>query len=96
VPEYPAVRQDLAVVVDEDMVADRVLAVARAVGGDLLEDARVFDVYRGEQVGAGKVSLAVALEFRAHDRTLTEDEASEHRQAIAAALAAELGGELRA
>jgi phenylalanyl-tRNA synthetase beta chain len=56
----------------------------------------VFDVYRGEQVGEGRVSLAVSLEFRAPDRTLTDAEVAEHRDRIAAALAGELGGELRA
>ena len=57
--------------------------------------AEVFDVYHGAQVGEGRVSLALALEFRAPDRTLTDDEVAERRAAIAAALRDELGGELR-
>jgi len=65
-------------------------------GGDLLRRAEVFDVYRGEQVGEGRVSLALALEFRAPDRTLTDDEVAELRVAIADALEREVGGELRA
>jgi phenylalanyl-tRNA synthetase beta chain len=93
---FPPVRQDIAVVVGDDVPAARVLDVARAAAGELLAGARVFDVYRGEQVGEGRVSLAVALEFRAGDRTLTDDEVSERREAIAAALREELGGELRA
>ena len=65
-------------------------------GGELLRRADVFDVYRGEQVGEGRVSLALALEFRAPDRTLTDEEATERRAAIADALQREVGGELRA
>ncbi len=88
-------RQDLAVVVSVDVPAARVLDVVRAAGGELLASAEVVDVYRGEQVGVGRVSLALALEFRAADRTLTDEEAGGLRQAIAAALASEVGGELR-
>jgi phenylalanyl-tRNA synthetase beta chain len=92
---FPAVRQDLAVVLADDVPAARVVDVVRAAGGDLLTRAEVFDVYRGEQVGAGRVSLALALEFRAGDRTLTDHEADALREAIAGALQRELGGELR-
>ena len=96
VTSFPAVRQDIAVVVSDDVAAARVREVVLAAGGELLRRAEVFDVYRGEQVGAGRVSLALALEFRADDRTLTDDEVGERRAAIAAALQAEVGGELRA
>ncbi len=92
---FPAVRQDLAVIVPDDVAAARLLEVVRAAGGELLASAEVFDVYRGEQVGAGRVSLALALEFRAPDRTLTDEEAGGLHHAIVAALASELGGELR-
>jgi phenylalanyl-tRNA synthetase beta chain len=71
-----------------------VRAAAIAGGGELLRSARVFDLYRGEQVGEGRKSLALALEFRAGDRTLTDEEVAERREAIRAALA-ELGGSLR-
>ena len=93
---FPAVRQDIAVVVAGDVAAARVLGVVRAAGGPLLAHAGVFDVYRGAQVGEGMVSLAIALEFRAGDRTLTDADAAAARAAIAAALRDELGGELRA
>jgi phenylalanyl-tRNA synthetase beta chain len=93
--EFPPVRQDLAVVVGEDVPAAQVVEVVRRAGGPLLETARIFDVYRGAQVGEGRVSLALALRFRAPDRTLTEDEVAELRRAIGAALREELGGELR-
>ena len=96
VTTFPAVREDLAVVVSDDIAAGDVVAAVRQVGGETLRRAEVFDVYRGEQVGEGRVSLALALEFRAPDRTLTDADVAERRQAIAAHLRATLGGELRA
>ena len=66
-------------VVPEDVPAAEVEAAVRAGGGDLLESLRVFDLYRGEQVGEGSKSLALRLEFRAPDRTLTDEEVAERR-----------------
>jgi phenylalanyl-tRNA synthetase beta chain len=94
VTTYPAVYQDLAIVVDEDIPAARVRAAVMKGGGELLRSARVFDVYRGEQVGEGRKSLALRLEFRAPDRTLTDAQVAERRSAIEVAIA-ELGGSLR-
>jgi phenylalanyl-tRNA synthetase beta chain len=96
VTSYPAVRQDLAVVVGEETPAARVLEALAAGAGPLLARARVFDVYRGEQVGPGRVSLAVRCEFRAPDRTLSEAEVAELREQITATLAQRVGGTLRA
>ena len=92
---FPAVRQDMAVVVGDDVSAARVVAVVRKAGGALLRRAEVFDVYRGAQVGEGSASLALRLEFRAPDRTLTDEEAAERREKIVAALADQLGARLR-
>jgi len=94
VSTFPAVIQDIAVVVAEDVPAADVDAVVREAGGDLLERVRLFDVYRGEQVGEGSKSLALRLEFRAPDRTLTDDEVAEVRGRIEGELG-ELGGKLR-
>ena len=94
VTEYPAVLQDLAVVVDEGVAAAEVREAVAAGGGELLHGATVFDLYRGEQVGEGRKSLALRLEFRAPDRTLTDAEVAERREAIKEALA-EIGGSLR-
>ncbi len=74
VTSFPAVRQDLAVVVDDARTADEVLAAVRGAGGELLPDARLFDIYRGAQVGEGRVSVALALTFQAEDRTLTHED----------------------
>jgi phenylalanyl-tRNA synthetase beta chain len=93
---YPAVLQDVAVAVDEDVEVGALVAAARETAGELLHEARVFDVYRGEQVGAGRKSVAIHLAFQSPERTLTEEEASEARARIVAALAERFGAELRA
>ncbi|MBN1528353.1 MAG: phenylalanine--tRNA ligase subunit beta [Thermoleophilaceae bacterium] len=95
VTSVPAVRQDIAVVVPDDVPASGVEAAVRAGGGDLLESLAVFDLYRGEQVGGGRKSLALRLEFRAPDRTLTDEEVAERRAAIEREVE-KLGGGLRA
>ncbi|MGU3431386.1 phenylalanine--tRNA ligase subunit beta [Actinomycetes bacterium M1A6_2h] len=92
---YPAVLQDLAVVVDADVPSATVAEVLRSGGGELLEDVRIFDVYRSEQIGESKKSLAFALRFRASDRTLTEDEASAARDAALAAAHEAVGAVIR-
>jgi phenylalanyl-tRNA synthetase beta chain len=89
------VLQDLAVIVPQDVPAETVLAVVRKAGGKLLERAEVFDVYRGAQVGEGRVSLALRLAFRAPDRTLSDEDVAAPREKIVARLREELGGELR-
>jgi phenylalanyl-tRNA synthetase beta chain len=97
VTSFPALREDLAVVVADAVTAEQVLAVARRAGGALLQRAEVFDVYRdAERLGAGSVSLAVRLSYRAPDRTLTDEEVAKRRDAISRALADELGGRVRA
>jgi phenylalanyl-tRNA synthetase beta chain len=92
---YPEVRQDLAVVVPDEVPAARVVEVVREAGGRLLRAAEVFDVYRGPQVGEGRASLALRLAFRANDRTLTDEEVAGRRERIVRALHEHLGGELR-
>jgi len=94
VTTYPSVRQDLAVVVPTDVSAARVRGAILSGGGELLRTADVFDLYEGEQLGEGRKSLALRLEFRAADRTLTDEEVAELRGAIAAQLS-EIGGSLR-
>jgi phenylalanyl-tRNA synthetase beta chain len=95
VTSFPAVLQDIAVIVPDDVPAARLAEVVRAGAGDLLASLKVFDLYRGEQVGEGNKSLALRLEFRAPDRTLTDDEVAGRRAAIESELDA-IGGRLRA
>jgi len=96
VTSFPAVREDLAVTVAEHVPAADVVGVVLRAGAPELTRAEVFDVYRGEQAGEGRTSLALALEFRVPDRTLTDEEVAQRRAAIAAALEREVGGVLRA
>jgi phenylalanyl-tRNA synthetase beta chain len=96
VTSFPPLRQDIAVVVDEAVPAGRVVDVVRSAAGPELATVSVFDVYRGPQVGEGRKSLALHLVFQAADRTLTDAEADAVRGRVVEALAAELGGELRA
>jgi phenylalanyl-tRNA synthetase beta chain len=91
---YPAVYEDIAVTVGEEIKAAAVRGAVMEGGGELLRSARVFDLYRGDQVGEGRKSLALQLEFRADDRTLTDEEVAERRAAIKQALE-RLGGALR-
>jgi len=94
VTTFPAVHQDLAVVVPVDVSASAVREAVLGAGGELLRSAEIFDRYEGEQVGEGQVSLALRLQFRAPDRTLTDEEVGARRAEIEAALA-EIGGSLR-
>ena len=93
---FPALHQDVALVVDEEIPAESVRRTLLQNAGDLIEDVTLFDVYRSEALGEGKKSLAFGLVFRAPDRTLTEDEASEGRLAAAEAAKTEHGAQMRA
>jgi phenylalanyl-tRNA synthetase beta chain len=92
---YPPVRQDLALAVSEDVPAAALVDAAREAAGAELREARVFDVYRGEQVGEGRKSVALALVFRSAERTLSDEDAAELRARIVKALADRFGAELR-
>jgi phenylalanyl-tRNA synthetase beta chain len=94
VTSFPAVNQDIAVVVPVEVSAAELRVAVLTAGGELLRSAEVFDLYEGEQVGEGSKSLALRLEFRAPDRTLTDEEVAERRSAIEAELG-KIGGSLR-
>ncbi|MCW2842315.1 MAG: phenylalanyl-tRNA synthetase beta subunit, partial [Nocardioides sp.] len=93
---YPVAKEDVALVVAEAVPAADVEAALREGAGGLLESIRLFDLYTGDQVGAGRKSLAFALRFRAPDRTLTEQETSAARDAAVALAAERLGAVQRA
>ncbi len=93
---HPPVYEDLALVVDEDVPAVRVHDFIAQTGGNLIRSVVLFDVYRGEQVGAGKKSLAYRLTYQADDRTLTDREVAKLRGKIIRRLERELGAALRA
>ena len=91
---FPSLRQDFAVMLPESVTADELLALVHRAGGETLEEAEVFDVYTGAQVGDGRRSLALALTFRALERTLSDEDVAPARARIVGALQ-EIGGELR-
>jgi phenylalanyl-tRNA synthetase beta chain len=95
VPTYPPVLEDLAVVVDEELPAGVVAKTIEEAGGAMVSDLKLFDVYRGEQIGAGKKSLAYSLTYQAPDRTLTDAEVAQIRQRIVRKVEQDLGGYLR-
>ena len=93
---YPAVLQDIAVAVARGRRGRGARRRGPRGGGPPLREARVFDVYRGDQVGEGRKSVALHLSFQSPERTLTDEEAAELRGGIVAALADRFGAELRA
>lgn len=95
VSRFPPSGIDLAFVVDESLPAARLEATLREAGGELLEELRLFDRFEGSELGEGRVSLAYRLRFRAPDRTLTDDEVAEMRQACIDAAASAHDAELR-
>jgi phenylalanyl-tRNA synthetase beta chain len=95
VPVFPAILEDLAIVVDEDVPAAKVVEVIQKAGGKLLSDVRLFDIFRGPQIGEGKKSLAYSLSYQAFDKTLTDKDAGKLRAKIIRLLEIELGAKLR-
>jgi phenylalanyl-tRNA synthetase beta chain len=95
IPNFPPVLEDLAFVVDEHLPAKAVEEAMFEAGGRLLVKVRLFDLYRGDQIGPGKKSLAYSLVYQAPDRTLTDDEVAEIRRRIVQQLEQRLGAKLR-
>jgi phenylalanyl-tRNA synthetase beta chain len=94
VSRFPAVEQDIALIVDEDVPAGNMLRVLQ--DASLVRSARIFDVYRGDQVPAGKKSIAFDLFYQAEDHTLTDDEVAKAQRKVLERLRREFGAELRA
>ena len=96
VVSYPAVHQDLAFVVNEDVLAGELIEAAREAAGPELRDAAVFDVYRGEPIPAGRKSVALHVSFQSPERTLSDEDARAIRERVVAALGEKFDAELRA
>ena len=94
VPEFPPVYEDIAVLVDESVLAERVESLIRQTGGRTVTNVKLFDVYRGDQIGPGKKSLAYSLTYQS-DKTLTDAEAAAIRTKIVKRLENEIGAKLR-
>lgn len=94
-PRFPAVVEDLAIVVSEDVSASQVEETLHKAGGALLRGVRLFDVFRGEQLGENRKSLAYSLTYQAEDRTLTDKDIEKPRAKIIRAIEGQLGGSIR-
>lgn len=94
VSEFPPVYEDIAVIVDEAVLAERIESLIKQTGGKTVTNVKLFDVYRGDQVGVGKKSLAYSLTYQA-DKTLTDAEAAAIRTKIVKRLEHEVGAKLR-
>ena len=95
-PKFPATTRDFAFVCDDALEVGAIEAVMKKAGGKLVEDVKLFDVYRGKQLGEGKKSVAFSVILRAPDRTLTDEEADKTSKKILTLLEKELGITLRA
>ncbi|AGL01167.1 phenylalanine--tRNA ligase subunit beta [Desulfoscipio gibsoniae] len=94
-PKFPGVERDLAVVVRQDIPAQKIIEKIYRAGGAILRDVQVFDIYRGEQFASGQHSMAFALKFQAGDRTLTDEEVAKRTDTIMDALQRDFGAVLR-
>ena len=94
-PKYPAVTRDLSFVCDEALTVAKAEQTITAAAGKLLRSVKLFDIYRGANLGEGKKSLAFSLELRADDRTLTDADTEPVITQVLGALASECGAVLR-
>jgi phenylalanyl-tRNA synthetase beta chain len=95
VQRFPPVQQDIALIVDETVPADKIQRLILRTGQPLLTEAHLFDVYHGEQLGPGKKSLAFNLTFQSNDRTLTDKVVARQQNNIVKRLEREFGARLR-
>lgn len=94
VSEFPAVYEDIAIIVDESVLAEKIEALIRQTGGKTVTNVRLFDVYRDEKIGAGKKSLAYSLTYQA-EKTMTDADAAAIRNKIVKRLEHEVDAKLR-
>jgi len=94
-PRFPAIRRDLALVLERDFPADRVRKAVSEIQTPLLESVELFDVYEGNPIASGKKSVALACRYRGKDRTLTDEEVNRAHAALIEQAKALLGAELR-
>jgi phenylalanyl-tRNA synthetase beta chain len=95
VPNFPPVIEDVAFIVAEELPAGELEAMIRQTGGKLLVDVKLFDIYRAEQIGKAKKSLAYTLTYQHPERTLTDKEAAKIRNKIVKRLEREMNAKLR-
>ena len=94
-PKYPAMSRDIALVVDENMTVGEIEDVIKHAGAEILKGVKLFDIYRGKQIGEGKKSVAFALTYRNNDRTLTDEDVQAAHSKVLDALKEKLDINLR-
>ena len=94
-PKFPAITRDFSLVCDEELEVGKIIAVMRKAGGKQLEDIRLFDIYRGPQIGENKKSVSLRMTLRAEDHTLTLEDAEKVSKKVLTLLDRELGLALR-
>ena len=94
-PKFPAVTRDIALIVDDEVLVQDIEDVIVKQGGNILESAKLFDVYKGKQIAEGKKSIAYAILYRRPDKTLTDEEVNKVHERILRTLEHKLGAELR-
>lgn len=94
-PRFPAVERDMALLVDAGVTSDEVLAIIKETGGELMEDASLFDLYQGAPVPEGKKSMAFSIRYRSLEKTLSEAEIKGIHSSIVERVNQALGAELR-
>ena len=95
VPKFPAVERDIAMIVDEKVEVGQIEKIIQKKANKILEEAKLFDVYRHDKLGLKKKSIAYSLRFRSKDRTLTDEEINNCMDEIVKELEKSLGAELR-
>jgi len=95
ISRFPAVRRDLAVVVAEEVSAEALLGHAREAAGGLLQEVRIFDIYRGPGIDSGRKSVALSLILQDSSRTLTDEDADSAMTRVADRLKRDLGATIR-
>jgi phenylalanyl-tRNA synthetase beta chain len=92
---FPAIRRDLALVVDRTISAAKLMETVRSAAPSFLRELKLFDVYQGEHIDSGRKSIALGLTLQEQSRTLTEEDVEGAIQGILKALNTELGATLR-
>lgn len=95
VPKFPAIKRDIAIVIDEDIFVREIETIIKKNGNKLIEKIDLFDIYTGDQIESGKKSVAYSIIYRAKDRTLTDNEISEIQEKILNEIEEVLKGKLR-
>lgn len=94
-PKYPSVARDIAIVVTEEITAGQVEEIIRNKGGKLIEEVKLFDIYRGSQIEEGYKSMAYSIVYRSDEKTLSEEDITKVHNKIVNSLVNQVGAALR-